>query len=324
MKKKQVYRDWRRGIPPYVDTDVDSISFVKIGSEFYFAHFTSDGQVVQYKNPDSLTNEMITKAKLKQGSLTVAPSDWQIKAKEWVQSKKTLNLQVTGDKESYKSSARGYEVENISEKRIYRMVDVIISKIAEDLTGYDIYGDDFWDIDRLMNRKLNKYPLSTCKNSRERERLIFIVDTSPSCYKQAKFYSKLAMAAAERADVDIYDAPNSHVEKIYDGQTKRWKGCWVHGLRTITDDEGFEIEYARNDWSERWKGRTIIFFGDWDGCENIGEGSRKNKVYFFCSTKEYAYSRMDLSRYISRYKFRGKHYICNSVTDFIKLLRKVR
>jgi hypothetical protein len=324
MKKKQIYRDWRKRIPPYVNTEVDYLEYVKIGSQFYVARCTSDGQVVQYKPTDAITNEMIAKGRHKQNSLTEIPSTWQIKAKEWAQSKKTLNLQATGDKDLYKQSARGYDVENISEKRIYRMVDTVISKIAEDLTGYDIYGDEFWDIDRLMNRRLNKYPLSTCKNSREREKLIFIVDTSPSCYEQAKFYSKLAMAAAERADVDIYDAPNSHVEKIYDGQIKKWKNCWIDGYRTVTDDKGFNIDFENNNWSERWKGRTIIFFGDWDGCENIGDGSHKNKVYFFCSTKEYAYTKMDLSRYIRRYKFRGKHYICNSVTDFINLLRKVR
>lgn len=191
----------------------------------------------------------------------------------------------------------------LKERRIAHTFTVIIAKIAEDLGGWPTDGDDEWDVDALMRRRMTLQNLSRCRRSREKESVVLILDTSGSCLPQARFYSRIAGASLGSGDIDLYIAPNA----------------------------GLHARRSRNGWdpvdSTDWKfsGRTIIFFGDFDGGDAVVEASWRNTVYWFCSEGN-RYPTMKAHPWCSYTikEFRGKFFECNSENDFLRLIKKVR
>jgi len=197
---------------------------------------------------------------------------------------------------------KAFYLEELKRKRITATFALLVAKIAEDLSGWPILGDDEWNAADLMARHLDRRALSHCRRSREKEAVVVILDTSGSCLAQARFYSRIATAAVAAGDVELYDAPNA-------------------GLRAVRNRDGWKaIEDTEWDFSQR----TIIFFGDFDGGDAVITASRRNKIYWFCSETRYPSIRLHPWCSLSMSAFKGRYYPCTTDEDFIPLLRKVR
>ena len=167
-----------------------------------------------------------------------------------------------------------YNLDDAKNRRLGVTLSRIISKIAEDNYGAVTDGDDFWDTDRLAMRRVNRESLYKCRNSREKNNIIILLDSSPSCSKQADFYSKIATQCTLYGDVELYDAPNARLVHIYDNKKKMF-------VQFITVED---VLRGAHKWSY-FKNRTIIFFGDFDGYEVVMKNTVSNKVYYFCTER---------------------------------------
>jgi hypothetical protein len=129
----------------------------------------------------------------------------------------------------------------------------LIGKLAEDNTGVDIDGDDFWDENLLTERVVSKYAINKCKKDRTKERIVLMLDTSPSCKRVASFYGLIAQLAAKYNDIELYDAPNGRIVHKYCRRTKDFVPIWneedIH-------NRAYEWEYLKN--------RTVLLFSDSD------------------------------------------------------------
>jgi hypothetical protein len=197
---------------------------------------------------------------------------------------------------------KAFYLEQLRRKRIIATFARMISKIAEDLSGWPIAGDDQWSMPDLMARHLDRRPLFQCRRSREKEAVVVILDTSGSCLEQARFYSRIATAAVTAGDVQLYDAPNA-------------------GLRAVRIRQQWEpVEHRQWPFAHR----TIIFFGDFDGADVVIKASKRNKVYWLCSETRYPDIRLHPWCSFTMKSFKGHYYPCVADEDFIRLLRKVR
>ena len=102
-----------------------------------------------------------------------------------------------------------YDLNGVKNRRLGTELSRIISKIAEDYSGTQTEGDDFWDIERLMLRSFNNEPVTKCRMSYDKSSVVMMLDSSPSCSEQSNFYSKLAVIAAEYGDLELYDVIKS-------------------------------------------------------------------------------------------------------------------
>jgi len=182
------------------------------------------------------------------------------------------------------------------------MLATMVGKIAEDRAGEPIIGNDEWSVPEILNRVLTRVNINTCKQTRERERIIIILDTSPSCADQARFFIDIAKASANLNDLEMYDAPNAYIVKRYNKLAKKFI------------DIGIEYASVMMEWST-FKNRTIIFFGDYDGRRIIRKASKHNTIYWFNPDRI-------RSGYTKGYT--GHHYQCRNEDDLIKLIKKMR
>lgn len=197
---------------------------------------------------------------------------------------------------------KAFYLEQLRRKRVTTTFALMMSKIAEDLSGWPIPGDDEWSMPDLMARHLDRRPLFQCRRSREKEAVVVILDTSGSCLDQARFYSRIATAAVTSGDVNLYDAPNA-------------------GLRAARIRQRWEpVEHREWPFSHR----TIIFFGDFDGGDEVIKASKRNKIYWLCSETRYPDIRLHPWCSFTMKSFKGYYYPCITDEDFIRLLRKVR
>jgi hypothetical protein len=206
-------------------------------------------------------------------------------------------------KEGSPNFSQAFDLKRLRQKRLSQALAVIISKVAEDLSGRLLDGDDEWDMEAVLMRRLNRRSLGKCRCSRERISVVLILDTSGSCLPQARFYSHLAESAIRAGDVELYAAPNAGLI------ARRTPRGWI-GL----DDPHW-----------RFTGRTIIFFGDFDGGDAVVEAGWSNKLYWFCSEggrypsmREHPWCSYPMSR------FKGRFFQCDTEEDFLDLWRKVR
>ena len=108
-------------------------------------------------------------------------------------------------------------------RRLSNVLANVVAKLAEDQNCEPIPGDDEWNIDDLMMRRITKLPINACRQSRERSNIVLMLDSSPSCSREASFYSSLAVCAVGMKLLDVYDAPNCKVIRKFDYRTKRFQ-----------------------------------------------------------------------------------------------------
>ena len=191
-------------------------------------------------------------------------------------------------------------------RRIATTFARLVSKVAEDMSYQRRPGDEFWDPRKIMRRQIDNRPLQHCKMDYTKRRLALLVDTSPSCADEAVFYSKIASGAMLRDDIDIFLCPNGHIDAKFDPDP----------MRFVTDDRG-------PDWD--LEGRTVLYFTDWDGREQIVAHSRDCNLYWFDNCPPDRYWNSQTERYQRiRLRYRGKHFHCPDPDAFRSLVRKIR
>ena len=153
---------------------------------------------------------------------------------------------------------------------------IIMEKYAKYHTGYDIIGEDFWDMDELTQRCITKKNINKCRMSRTKENIILLIDSSPSCRRQAAFFAAVASVAAKFDFIDMYDAPNMRITGKYNAKTMKFEHCW-------TDEQ---ILANMHKWPH-FKDKNIIAFGDDDGIEIISDNAERNKITYFDTLGSY-------------------------------------
>ena len=114
-------------------------------------------------------------------------------------------------------------IKHVKKKRLNNAIANVFAKIAEDLTGEPVPGDDEWYMEDLLYRSCTRKPINKCKVDYERERLVLVLDNSPSCRSQATFFSSIATAALRLNDVEIYAAPNARMTARMNPKTNRYE-----------------------------------------------------------------------------------------------------
>ena len=192
----------------------------------------------------------------------------------------------------------------IRQKKIAAIFALLVAKIAEDLSFVETIGEEYWDTRQIMRRVIDDRPISKCRKDFEKDRLVLFLDTSPSCSGMARFYSTIASAAAARDDIEIYLVPNGYIESRYDARKKVF----------VRDNRG-------TNW--QMKGRTIVYFTDWDGQNQIIAHSRTNTVYWLDRIGIRDWMSGDYLQGLLR-RFRGKRMICQNENDIIKIAKKIK
>ena len=194
----------------------------------------------------------------------------------------------------------------VEARKTAAMFAILVSKVAEDMSYQRKPGDEFWDPRKIMRRQIDNRPLRHCKMDYTKRRLALLVDTSPSCRDEAVFYSKIASGAMLRDDIDIFLCPNGRIDARFDPEP----------MRFVDDDRGA-------DWA--LDGRTVLYFTDWDGADEIVTHSRACNLYWFdnCPPADYWESPRDRRQRV-RLQYRGRHFHCPDPDAFHRLARKIR
>ena len=197
----------------------------------------------------------------------------------------------------------------LQKRRLANMLAIAVAKIAEDRAGEPVIGNDYWSVPELLNRVVSKQQLSSCKETREKEKIIIILDTSPSCEEQSAFYMDMAKSSCDLNDLEMYDAPNGFIVKEYDSKQKEF----IPIPRDISN--------VFSEW-QMFNGRTIIFFGDYDGHRIINKVVNHNNIYWFNPVySEYRDDRIYYKRFAGG---GGNMYRCRNEKDFMNIVRKMR
>lgn len=156
------------------------------------------------------------------------------------------------------------------DRRIATQFARIISKIAEDYSGPLVEGNSVWDMNKLIYRKIDNRNIVHCKGDKEKQSVVLILDSSPSCSRYVDFYSEMAVIASKFDDIDMYDAPNARL-------VHRWNSSRNKFERFLTlDDVCNDI----HKW-KLFKNRVILFFGDFDGYNIVLKNSPNNRIFYF-------------------------------------------
>ena len=196
------------------------------------------------------------------------------------------------------------ELNELRLRRLQSQFARVVAALAEDLTGAPVEGDDEWAADRLLQRAITHESLGHCRQAREKETLVIVLDTSRSCRAQAMFYAEIAKLAAERGDVEVFLAPNASIEST-----------WRRG-------EGWRRRSLGKPWP--FKHRVILFFGDFDGGDAVVEASRDNRVYWFSCEERFRNLEEHSHNAHSLQEFKGHYWMCRSAEDFSRLVRRLR
>jgi len=214
-----------------------------------------------------------------------------------------------------------FSYETLHNRKLGSTLALLFGKIAEERMGDKIIGEDKWDVEDIMFRRVSKKVITNCKFSREKKHLVLILDSSPSCKEMAQVYSEVATESAMFDDVEIYDAPNGYAHSIYDTLRKEFV--------PLTDDE---ID-AMYEWN-CLEGRTIIYFGDEDGTRCIEKSNEHNEVHwFYKSYRDYGREEEilqsqddDVDRMTLSYSDKKNItiYKCNDTKQLIQAVRDMR
>lgn len=259
------------------------------------------------------------------------------------------NLQLADETEKFElnreSSDPDFIIKYVKKQRLMNAISTVFAKIAEDLTGEPVPGEDEWYMEDLLYRSCTHKPINKCKVDYEKERLVLVLDNSPSCRRQSTFFSSVATAALRLNDVDVYASPNASMTAMMNPKTGLYEDLPLEDTcGYIQQQIGHRnsLEWVLGHWA-RWRERVVVFFGDADGIETICNASRHvRKLYWFnCTDAEYDYDMdddiHDVELYFSQASgggrtdflswkeaFVGEAYTCKDEDDFMELIKKVR
>jgi hypothetical protein len=167
------------------------------------------------------------------------------------------NTQQVVDVIAVNVSSKYYQTE------FYRFIELI----SEAKTRiFDPMGSEEFNIKKLMFRQFEKKPLNSYKMRRVREAVVILLDNSGSMEWWSNNLQVLAELAMQRNDVEIYLAPNGHIEEM------------LYPKRQLVNHD--EI-------MKRLRNRKIIYVGDFDGADTPIILSWYNDVIWICPEERY-------------------------------------
>ena len=207
-----------------------------------------------------------------------------------------------------------YKYKKLKNRKLGSSLSLLFNKIAEERMGDKTVGNDKWDIDKVMFRRISKKVITDCKYSREKLKLVLMLDSSPSCKKMADVYSSIATESAKYDDIEMYDAPNGYAHSIYDKRIKKF--------RELNTDE---IDYTL--WWGGFNNRVIIYFGDNDGQRHINRSYKYNEVHwFFRENKHTSQANRDVTwrNLNDQYKNKVTLHKCSDVNQLLNSVRNIK
>ena len=201
------------------------------------------------------------------------------------------------------------------DRRLSSSLAVIISKLAEDKTGEPIIGEDEWDVQELMMRSITRRNIYHCMQSRERENIVLVLDSSPSCERSAKLYGQIAYLSCKLGNLDIYLAPNARLTHKMNAKTHEYENIF-----SMPEDKNL-IACQMDSLHNFFRNRVILFFGDYDGVRHICLASHNNEVYWLNNDYEDEYEH---ENHLCDRKFNGTVFQVNDRKDLINVIRKLR
>ena len=217
-------------------------------------------------------------------------------------------------KENLQYVDKSFDYEYLRNRKLSSTLSLLFGKIAEERMGDRTEGADKWDIDKIMFRRISKKVITDCKYAREKQRLVLMLDSSPSCSSMANVYSQISTESANFDDLEIYDAPNGYAHSIYNPRDGKFT--------KLTREE---VEYTML-WGG-FSGRTIIYFGDTDAARSIRASCKYNDIHWFYR----AYDDWDLESQIidterlrTKWSDRATIYMCNDIPQLMQAVRDMR
>lgn len=205
------------------------------------------------------------------------------------------------------------------DKRLANTLAIMVSKLAEERSGDVIIGEDEWDLQELMMRSITKRNIYSCMQSRERENIVLVLDSSPSCQSTSELYAKIALLSVKIGCLDIYLAPNAYVTHKMNSRSYKYEPIF-----DLSKDSSFII-CGMDELHNFFKNRVILYFGDWDGEDMISKASQTNELHWF--NKDYTYrTSYRFIDYIKKQQpdFGGTAYGCRTREDLISITKTIR
>jgi len=189
----------------------------------------------------------------------------------------------------------------------------LIAKLAEDNSGADIDGDEFWDEQLLTERTVTRHNINKCKKDKTKERIVLMLDTSPSCRRVADFYGLMANIAESYDDIEVYDVPNGRIVHKYSRRYKRFVPAW--SLEDIIN-KAHEWKYMKN--------RTVLMFSDSDCTTTVEKNIGINNTIVLCHRdRSDGYSLCDIETKLEN-KGGKIFYGVNSPDKLLEVVRKLK
>ena len=167
----------------------------------------------------------------------------------------------------------------------------IIYKFGEDKFGADIEGDDFWCERMITERVVSRKNINHCKKSLQKDRIIIMLDSSPSCCEQSEFYSMIASIAAKFGDIEMYDAPNGRIVKAFSPRDKDF--YFIFNEDDIINN-AHKWSYLNN--------RNIILFTDDDSETIVRRNADRNNIILLTNSHTSPCAYMEVSSKIKHFK----------------------
>lgn len=208
-----------------------------------------------------------------------------------------------------------FSFNSLNNRKLSSNLALLFSKIAEERTGDKIAGRKKWDVNKVMFRRISKKLITQCKYSRDKEKIIILLDSSPSCSKMASLYSEISTEACRYEHVELYDAPNGHIHSVYSTSERKYVPLTDEELDNVYHWLGFE-------------GRTIIYFGDEDGTSSLESSYGQNEIHWFFQGNRSYYTRREteatMKRLHKQWDGKVKLYKCNTVNEIIKAVKEIK
>lgn len=180
----------------------------------------------------------------------------------------------------------------------------VVAKLAEDNADLPQEGDEEWDLNALVRRRFTGRLPHHCRMSREKRKVVVVLDTSPSCAHQARLFGALAQIAEELGDCEMFDAPNFSL-------TSLWRtGAWE------------DLPAEEREW--QFRNRVVLAFGDFDGIEHICAASQRrgNRIYWFCCEERPAVLESNRETFVHGYK--GHYFPATHLKSLMRQMARVR
>ncbi len=180
----------------------------------------------------------------------------------------------------------------------------VVSKLAEDNADLPQEGDDEWDLNALVRRRFTGRLPHHCRMSREKRKVVVVLDTSPSCAHQARLFGAIAQIAEELGDCEMFDAPNFSLT------SRLQRGDWQ------------DLPAEEREW--RFRNRVVLAFGDFDGIQHICAASqqRGNRIYWFCCEERPAVLESNRESFVHGYK--GHYFPATHLKSLMRQMARVR